>query len=181
VVSQTSIQPALATPALAPAPGGLPPGEERGATRGSVTVIADEANRMLLITATHDEYQRMIGILDRIDTLPDQVLLEATIAEVTLNDELQLGLRWFFEKGKSQFKLTDSVIGAIAPTFPGFSYFFNSVNVQVALNALSNVTDVNIRKPSIAMGCWMSKGTNSRAVTRMMVPSITDLVAAAPT
>jgi general secretion pathway protein D len=36
------------------------------------------------------------------------------------------------------------VVGAIAPTFPGFSYFFNTINVQVALHALSAVTDVNV-------------------------------------
>jgi general secretion pathway protein D len=97
----------------------------------------------LLISATRDDYKRILSILERIDTLPDQVLLEATIAEVTLNDDLRLGTRWFFEKS-GQFRFTDSVLGAIAPTFPGFSYFFNSVNVQVVLNALSTVTDVNI-------------------------------------
>jgi general secretion pathway protein D len=129
--------------ALRPA-GGLPTAEDRGSTRAGVSIVPDETNRMLLITATRDEYKRIESILDRIDTLPDQVLIEATIAEVTLNDDLKLGLRWFFEKGKSQFTLTDSVLGAVAPTFPGFSYFFNSANVQVVLNALSNVTDVNI-------------------------------------
>src|SRR5262249_30018188 len=76
--------------------------------------------------------------------LPDQVLIEATIAEVTLNDELRMGVKWFFEKGGSQFSLTDTLVGAIAPAFPGFSYFYNSINVKVALDALSTVSDVNI-------------------------------------
>jgi general secretion pathway protein D len=134
----------LAGPGGLVGPGGAQAAEERGTLRASVSVVPDEANRMLLITATRDEYKRIEGILDRIDTMPDQVLLEATIAEVTLNDDLRLGLRWFFEKGKSEFRLTDSVLGAIAPTFPGFSYFFNSANVQVVLNALSTVTDVNV-------------------------------------
>jgi general secretion pathway protein D len=40
--------------------------------------------------------------------------------------------------------LTDSALGAIAPVFPGFSYFINTPNVQVAINALSNITDVNV-------------------------------------
>jgi general secretion pathway protein D len=99
---------------------------------------------MLLITATRDEYKRIMGILDRIDTAADQVLIEATIAEVTLRDQLRMGVKWFFEAGKSQATLTDSLIGAIAPSFPGFSYFFNSANVRVVLDALSDVTDVNI-------------------------------------
>src|SRR5262245_31709240 len=108
---------------------------------------------MLLITATRDEYRRIVGILDRIDTLPDQVLIEATIAEVTLNDELRMGVRWFFEKGRSTAALTDAkgeinlgniLVGAIAPTFPGFSYFYNATGAKFLLDALSSVSDVNI-------------------------------------
>ena len=50
-----------------------------------------------------------------------------------------------------------------------------------SLASRQNVTDVRMRNPNIAKGCWISNGTNSRAVMRMMTPSITDLVAAAPT
>lgn len=117
---------------------------ERNSGQGSISVVADDANRMLLITATHDEYTRVQSILERIDTVPEQVIIEATIAEVTLNDELRLGLRWFFESKQHSYTLTDSVAGAIAPTFPGFSYFFNTLNMKVVLSALSDVTDVNI-------------------------------------
>jgi general secretion pathway protein D len=105
---------------------------------------------MLLITASRSEYKRIVGILDRIDTLPDQVLIEATIAEVTLNDTLRMGVRWFFEAGRSQTALTDktavtgSLINAIVPNLPGFSYALNAANVRVVLDALSDVTDVNI-------------------------------------
>jgi general secretion pathway protein D len=121
-------------------------GEGGGGLGPPVSVVADNANRMLLITATRDEYTRIAGILDRIDLPPDQVLLEATIAEVTLNDELRYGLRWFFQDGEKrrQFTFTDLLVGAVAPTFPGFSYFFNGINTQIALDALSAVTDVNI-------------------------------------
>jgi general secretion pathway protein D len=111
----------------------------------AVSIVPDETNNALLISATESEYRRMLRILERIDVVPNQILLETTIAEVTLNDRLKFGLRWFFESGKSQFKLTDdAVLGAVAPTFPGFSYFLDSANVKVALNALSSVTDVNI-------------------------------------
>ncbi len=109
-----------------------------------IELLADEANNALIITATSHEYKRVRKILSRIDVAPAQVLLEATIAEVTLNDKLQLGLRWFFENKSSQMTFTDSIAGAVAPRFPGFSYFLNTPNVQVALNALSDVTDVNI-------------------------------------
>jgi general secretion pathway protein D len=115
--------------------------DDRG---GGVQIISDDANNALIITATAAEYRRMREILRRLDVAPNQVLLEATIAEVSLNDQLKFGLRWFFQKGRSDFSLTDSALGTIAPRFPGFSYFLDLPNVQVALNALSDVTDVNI-------------------------------------
>jgi general secretion pathway protein D len=129
--------------AIDPTRGPAAGAEERGPA-GGVSIVPDEANRMLLISATRAEYRRILSILERVDTLPDQVMIEATIAEVTLNDDLQMGVRWFFQKNQHQLSFTDSLVGAIAPTFPGFSYFFNSLNVQVVLNALSAVTDVNV-------------------------------------
>jgi len=44
-----------------------------------------------------------------------------------------------------------------------------------------NVIDVSTRKPSIHKGCAIEYGTNRRAVTRIRMPSMIDLVAAAPT
>ena len=124
-----------------------------------VLIVADESNNALVITATSQEYRRMRRILEQIDVQPNQVLLEATIAEVTLNDQLAMGLRWFLQAGNFQFRFTDlgatsatnpntNVISTIPPPvipgFPGFSTFFNTPNVQVVLNALSSITDVNI-------------------------------------
>jgi general secretion pathway protein D len=109
-----------------------------------IAIVPDETNNALVITATRKEYARMRRILERIDVQPNQVLLEATIAEVRLNDNLKFGLRWFFQMGNHQLRLTDSALGAITPTFPGFSHFFATPNVQVVLNALSTITDVNV-------------------------------------
>lgn len=109
-----------------------------------ISIIADEGNNTVVVSARPAEIRRIKQILQQVDTLPAQVLLEATIAEVTLNDDLRFGLRWFFEKGGSEFRLTNSALGAIAPIFPGFSYFLNTPNVQVVLNALQGVTNVNV-------------------------------------
>jgi general secretion pathway protein D len=108
-----------------------------------ISIVADEQNNSVIITATASEWRRIRQILERIDVAPAQVMLEATIAEVTLNDQLKLGMRWYFERNQSQFRLGNAALGAIAPAL-GFSYFLNSPNVQVVLNALATITDVNI-------------------------------------
>ncbi|RZI38126.1 type II secretion system protein GspD, partial [Herbaspirillum sp. HC18] len=110
----------------------------------SVSIVPDEPNNALVITATAKEYRRLRQILERIDIMPNQVLLEATIAEVKLNDQLKYGIRTFLQQGSSRLTFNDNSTGTVAPAFPGFSSFFNTPNVQVAINALSTVTDVNV-------------------------------------
>ncbi len=55
----------------------------------------------LVITATPDEYRRVRKHSRDHRRVGNQVLIEATIAEVTLTDELKFGVRWFFDKGDS--------------------------------------------------------------------------------
>ena len=136
-------QPTGADPAVAPRPGAAA-GTVIDDRFTGIAIVADETNNALVITATSQEYRRVRQILERIDVMPNQVLLEATIAEVRLTDELNMGLRWFFQMGNHQLKLTDSTAGAVLPVAPGFSSFFNTPNVQVVLNALSTITDVNV-------------------------------------
>jgi general secretion pathway protein D len=61
-----------------------------------VRIVADSDNNSLLIWATSQNYDRIIDTLQKIDIAPRQVLIEATIAEVTLVGNLQYGLQWFF-------------------------------------------------------------------------------------
>jgi len=118
--------------------------QDGGARDKRMKIVADETNNALLIMAVPKDYDRILKVLSRIDAVPTQVLLEATIAEVSLNDDLKFGIRWFFESHQHQFTLSDAASGAVSPAFPGFSYFFSLPNVQVALNALSEITDVNV-------------------------------------
>jgi general secretion pathway protein D len=113
-----------------------------------VSFVADDGNNAIVVSATPGEWRRIHQVLKEIDVMPPQVLIEATIAEVTLTDDLKFGLRWFFEKGGNEFRLTDSLagaaLGAIAPQFPGFAYFLNTTNAKIALNALADITNVNV-------------------------------------
>lgn len=121
-----------------------------GDRASGISIVADDSNNSLIITATPREYKRVRQILSRIDLAANQVLLEATIAEVTLTDNLKFGLKWFFEKGNSSTEFTAANVGAIASGFPGFSYFLNTPNVKVALDALNKVTTVNlVSSPSL--------------------------------
>ncbi len=117
-----------------------------------IQVLADDANNSVIVTATRSEFKRIKAVINQLDVAPAQLLLEATIAEVTLNDNLRYGLRWFFQNGSNRASLTDLATGAIASRFPGFSYFLNTPNIQVALSALADVTKVDIvSSPSLTV------------------------------
>ncbi|WP_457152587.1 type II secretion system secretin GspD, partial [Mesorhizobium sp. P5_C1] len=128
-------------PLTGPSPS-LPP--QDGQPPAHATVVADIENNALLIQTTARDYERIEQILAKVDVLPTQVMLEAVIAEVTLNDELKYGLRWFFENGGMKISLSDVAKGAAAAALPGFNWSYATDNIQVTLNALSSITDVNV-------------------------------------
>jgi len=122
-------------------------GSDEGASISSgaqVRIVADDKRNALLISATTRDYRNILKLLRQLDAPPLQVLIEATIAEVTLRDNLQYGLQWFFRKSKHEFTLSEVASGVIAPTFPGFSYIFSAPNMSIALDALTDMTDVRV-------------------------------------
>jgi general secretion pathway protein D len=105
---------------------------------GTVRIIADSENNALLIMASRSDYDRIRSAIHRLDVMPLQVLVEATILEVTLTDELSYGLQWFFKNGIGDSK---SGVGELfpLPVDPSFSYTVkdSSNNVRAVLNLLA--------------------------------------------
>jgi general secretion pathway protein D len=118
--------------------------QEQEASAKGMRFIADGKNNALLIFATPDEYKMIEATLIKIDILPLQVLVEATVAEVTLNDNLQYGTQFFFKSGNFATTLSNANNGAVNPEFPGFAFAFSASNAQIALSALKSVTTVKV-------------------------------------
>lgn len=114
-------------------------------------IVPEPQNNALIIRSTGSQYREIKTLLDQIDIRPAQVLVKATIAEVTLNQDLRFGVRWFFEDGKAQVGFSDDAGGAVAPEFPGLSAnFLDGLDAELAVSTLSSVTDVSILSaPSI--------------------------------
>ena len=60
-------------------------------------IIPNNPNNAILIYGTPEESGQAEAMLRKIDILPLQVLIEAVIAEVTLNDDLRYGTQFFFK------------------------------------------------------------------------------------
>ncbi|GJE00836.1 Type 3 secretion system secretin [Methylobacterium isbiliense] len=139
-----------------------------GMRRDAIGIVADDANNSLVISATRNQYDKILRILGRLDAMPTQVLLETVIAEVTLNDELAFGVQWFLKERGSRLNLgsvdtvnaargvgvggTGGLIAAAARGVPGFNYLLGAADFNVVLNALQSVTRINvISSPNITV------------------------------
>jgi general secretion pathway protein D len=72
-------------------------------------------------------------------------LIEASLAEVTLTDELRYGVQWSYNGKKGPITLSDSSNGQVSRRFPGLSYLFTgSTDISAVLNALESVTTVRV-------------------------------------
>ena len=110
--------------------------DSQGESRYPVTIIADNDNNSILVLASSQDYKKIQSTIKRLDVAPRQVLIEATIAEVQLSNNLSYGIRWFLEGGSSSHPI-DVGFNAPLPTGIGGDGLslgiFNSVDQLRAL------------------------------------------------
>ena len=126
---------------------------------GDIRVVADEFNNTILVWSTGSQFRKIEASLKRLDVAPIQVLIEASIIEVTLNDNLEYGVEWLFRNsgiGGRDYSGTGSLgrIGsaASAATAGTFSYsLFNSGgDIAARLSAVAGKTQVKmLSSPSV--------------------------------
>jgi general secretion pathway protein D len=112
----------------------------------AVRIEADDAHNALLISANARDYELIRQVLAGIDVPPLQVLIEVTVAEVVLNDNLNYGVEYFINSGKTNTLLTTSNTATIAPVVPGFNLSWVAGNFapKAVLDLLSNVTQTKV-------------------------------------
>jgi len=69
---------------------------ELSITGGDVSISAVEESNSLLIRASPGQWESIRRAIDRLDTMPLQVHIEAQVIQVTLGGELEYGVSWFF-------------------------------------------------------------------------------------
>ena len=130
----------------------------------TIRVVSDRYNNSLLVYASRHEYTKVKKILEQLDVVATQVLIEASIVEVTLTDDLQYGLEWTFQNGigndysgSGGLNLT-GLLGAAggegAALAQGFSYTVTNKAgaVRAVVNALAEKSLVNvISTPSVVV------------------------------
>jgi general secretion pathway protein D len=144
-----------------------------GAILQNVRITADVTNNAVLVYADQESQRIVEQTIRQIDRPQRQIAIEATIAEVTLNDQLNYGVQFFL--ASKQGSLSNTIAGvtptgttAIEPAsnavnaaagallgrvLPGFNFLIGAENSpRVILDALHGVTDVKVlSNPSLVV------------------------------
>ena len=139
----TEIGASPSTPAGGEAAPATPAGH---AQAGEVKVSVDVDSNTLIIAAPASRWLQMQRILNELDAQPDQILIEATILEVTLNNDFRFGVDWSLIASGGGLTITSSSAanGSVSATFPGLSVTYITDDAKAAITALSSRTNVEV-------------------------------------
>ncbi|MBA4372473.1 MAG: hypothetical protein C0402_06380 [Thermodesulfovibrio sp.] len=166
----------------------------------STKIIPDEITNSLVVLSTPDDYLIIYDTLLKIDIVPRQVMIEALIAEVTLNDTMNFGMQWSIEndltlKGLNPFKKDVNLDGTFNLTTPIASpnFTFTALdaagNIKLKLQSLAGQNRVKIlssphilvsdnREARIQVGDQVPIATSTTTTTAQsgIQPSITSTI-----
>ncbi|WP_371135611.1 type II secretion system secretin GspD [Bradyrhizobium sp.] len=141
----------------------------------NVRITADITNNAVLVYANQESQRVVEQTIRQIDRPQRQIAIEATIAEVTLNDQLNYGVQFFLASKKGSISnvistgaSTGGLANSVEPpvnavnaaagalmnrVLPGFNFLIGAENSpRVILDALHNVTNVKVlSNPSLVV------------------------------
>jgi general secretion pathway protein D len=126
----------------------------------NVRITADTVNNAILIYSSQEDYKVVERALRGLDRPRLEVAIDATVAEVTLTNQLQYGVQYFLAnqggsvglfQAAAQTATQAATSTALQQVAPGFNLLLGSQsNPKAILSALSSVTDVKVlSSPSI--------------------------------
>lgn len=146
----------LATSGATPGRG---PSTATPAALPGVRITADPVANSVLIYASQENYRIVERALQQLDRPQRQVAVELTIAEVTLNNNLNYGVQFFLKSsdvgaGNDKGSIINTAAGAVlGQALPGFNFLLGSaLQPRLIINALHQYTDVKVlSNPSLVV------------------------------
>ena len=115
----------------------------------SLKIAADNNKNVVIMICSPSVYRQHLGLLRQLDTQPKQVLIEATIAELSLTDELKYGVEWYINNTINNGPITGGTLGHLIDASTGnlgmaFNYVTSTANFKAMINALATKNKANI-------------------------------------
>ena len=123
-------------------------------------ITPDIVNNSILVYANQETQRIVEQTIRQIDRPLMQVAIDATVAEVTLNDALNYGVQYFLNSrnpgSQNAVSITSTIAtaaGPLAGVYPGLNFVLGPASMpNVVLDALHSVTDVRVlSNPSLVV------------------------------
>ncbi len=119
-----------------------------------VRIVADGATNSLLIRASARDYRQLLTTISQLDVAPLQVMVNAVIAQITLNDETRFGVDWRRVAANAELTPVNTVQTMFTPTLNGLmfthSFLDGAARVEATLEAIAQNNEVRLlARPSL--------------------------------
>lgn len=123
-----------------------------------VTIVADEATNSLLVRANPRDYRQLLATINQLDAVPLQVMINAVIAQVTLNDATRFGVDWSRVAASASTDISTDTSTAFLPSggLSGLlftkSFVDGAARVDATLEAIATNNEVQLlARPSLTV------------------------------
>ena len=135
-----------------------------------VGVSAVEESNALLVRASPGQWESIRRAIEKLDTMPLQVHVEAQVVEVKLTGDLKYGVSWFFGNAvpaanqplTNTFNDWHNTSTSIQPATNGASFTFLGPSAQAILSTLDSISDLRVLSaPSVLVRSNVEADFNS--------------------
>lgn len=126
---------------LSPSAAGPAPAAAAGKTAAAMQVVVDRASNTLIVQGGGEDHGALRSLLQSLDKPAREALIEVTVAEVQLRDNLELGVEWLIKDlGIGSYASTASTLGGLGVGTSGLSIKFldSSGDLRGLINALAS-------------------------------------------
>jgi general secretion pathway protein D len=124
-------------------------------------IAADNNKNVVIMICSPSVYRQHLGLLRQLDTQPKQVLIEATIAELSLTDELKYGVEWYINNTINNGPITGGTLGHLIDASTG--------NLGMAFNFVSSATAAAVNFKSMVNALATKNKANILSTPRLTV------------
>ncbi len=116
-------------------------------------ISADDRRNIIVLITTPSTFKSLLSILQELDKPPKQVLIEATIASLTLSDDLKYGIEWYLQTkdtvgppgtAPNNTVQTLGQLGLNTGTGVLYNFVSNSQRIKAAVNAFAQQNKLTV-------------------------------------
>jgi len=114
------------------------------ASGGQNSIVVDPMGNRLIFTGAASDYERLLALMRQLDQAPAEVLIEVTVAEVTLSDQTRFGVEWVIDNLGGRDIAASIAQQGLGLGSGGLDFGILTGDVRLDFNAFAQNTQVKV-------------------------------------